>query len=741
MEFNSVFDVKKFFKILIIYFSVCFFLTSCNSDNATSSIETVYNAPTNLVVDRNWNTSSSNTEHILSFDSVENANKYEVTVNEKVIETKDNNVNITKYVTKDKVNTISVRSCFNNNEISSYSDAINISYEAHDVTIGIKYTKLENGLYEASCTDTSNQKITGIVVFPDTVNGIKVDSLSDACLSRPDGTGEFMGYENGRKTYHVTTAINSYTTGVILPNRLTNVGKNAFNGCVKIENIELPSTVTGTLNAFFRCSSLKKISVPDGVTSIGGFEDCASIEVVELPTSVKEIKTKAFKNCANLVEINLNNVKEIDSEAFYGCVNLENVDTSSLETLDYLAFHNTKWLNNFDSDFFVFNDCLYEYLGDSKTLSASSYPKNITSIYKYAFYGNVTLEELELPGTISEVGDIIYECINITDIIFNDNIKKVDGLRLSSCEKMKTITFTDSIDYLAITFPANVTTIKFPSNIEKINSTLPQNVEKVELPNNLKKIVDYQFQYCSQLKEVSISSSVEEIGNKAFYGCSSLENIIIPDSVKLLGEEAFSGCKSLKNIKLSSNLECIKKETFLSCESLTKIIFPDSITRIEENAFKFCKNLSEIQMSKNIEYIGVSCFYYCGLVDLNITNKVFIDKDAFSNNKSLVTATIHVNVEKLDSTFFSCTSLEKVYIYGKVMSLYKTFDLCNSLKELYIPDIDEIYKALSNSSVIETIYFGGSSEKWQSLISASTAQITADLTNTKFYYDCQEEQN
>ena len=53
------------------------------------------------------------------------------------------------------------------------------------------------------------------------------------------------------------------------------------------------------------CSSLKKIEIPTGVTSIGAyaFYGCSGLKKVEIPSSVTSIGYRAFEECSSLTEI------------------------------------------------------------------------------------------------------------------------------------------------------------------------------------------------------------------------------------------------------------------------------------------------------------------------------------------------------------------------------------------------------------------------------------------------------
>ncbi|MHB8360738.1 MAG: leucine-rich repeat domain-containing protein [Thermoplasmataceae archaeon] len=88
------------------------------------------------------------------------------------------------------------------------------------------------------------------------------------------------------------------------------------------EMISIPITVRAIgRSAFYKCTTLKEIIMPDGVTKIGksAFADCTNIAGVSLPHSLKVIEGLAFANCINLFEINVPEHTSIEANAFYNC--------------------------------------------------------------------------------------------------------------------------------------------------------------------------------------------------------------------------------------------------------------------------------------------------------------------------------------------------------------------------------------------------------------------------------------
>ena len=133
-------------------------------------------------------------------------------------------------------------------------------------------------------------------------------------------------------TYAVTSISNdafykcSGLTSVTIPNSVTSLGSSAFSGCSGLVSITFPNSVTSIGNgAFGGCSGLTSVTIPNSVTSIGdgAFANCSGLTSITIPNSVTTIDSSTFFGCRVLTSVTIpNSVTSIGSFAFYGCPQL-----------------------------------------------------------------------------------------------------------------------------------------------------------------------------------------------------------------------------------------------------------------------------------------------------------------------------------------------------------------------------------------------------------------------------------
>ena len=134
-------------------------------------------------------------------------------------------------------------------------------------------------------------------------------------------------FKVGQLYYKVTDAANR-KVAVVPENSSYPYNNNCPTGAITI-----PATVVNGGNtysvtsvgvgAFYRCTKLAAINIPNSVTSIGewAFAGCSGLTSINIPRGVTSIEAYTFEKCKGLTSINIpNGVTEIKSGTFSGCI-------------------------------------------------------------------------------------------------------------------------------------------------------------------------------------------------------------------------------------------------------------------------------------------------------------------------------------------------------------------------------------------------------------------------------------
>ncbi len=438
--------------------------------------------------------------------------------------------------------------------------------------------------------------------------------------------------------------------------------------------------------------SLTEVAIPDTidgykVTAIGknAFFCRSDITDVTLPFGITKIGPKAFYLCRNIASINFpDSIRDIDLNAFYGCQSLSNISLpGGVEHIGFKAFRNTGAY--YDESCWE-NEVLYigNYLVDAKnTLSGNYVIKASTRVLSDNLFSDcAALQDVFIPASVIKIGSDAFhaDCRIVLDE--NNSNYTVEDYVLFNKDKTRLIRYFNSCA-AEYTIPDSVLDIASYAFCDCTNLT------SITIHGNINAIHEYSFYNCSNLVSVSLAEGLKSVGNAAFYSCKLLKNIVIPSSVEYLGENVFQYCESLTDISIPEGVSAIEKSSFMNCTNLTNVTLPDSIRIIGTYAFSFCNSLEKIDIPYGVTKIGYGAFSYCkSLKSIVLPDSILciedmaikscpliselvipegvktIGKEAFSDNKAMKTVILSASVESIAYAAFKSESIQSVYFIG-----------------------------------------------------------------------------
>ncbi|MBQ5670690.1 MAG: leucine-rich repeat protein [Tidjanibacter sp.] len=183
----------------------------------------------------------------------------------------------------------------------------------------------------AEYTITQERNMDYVILYTTTDgNTVSPNSFYYLANTYDDGVG-MLAFDGsnvtsiGRDAFYECTSLTSIT----IPDSVTSIGKSAFYGCTSLTSVTIGNSVTSIGERVFAgCTSLTSVTIGNGVTSIGdrAFADCTSLTSIDIPDSVTSIGVQAFYECTSLTSVTIpDSVTSIGWGAFYFCSSLTSV--------------------------------------------------------------------------------------------------------------------------------------------------------------------------------------------------------------------------------------------------------------------------------------------------------------------------------------------------------------------------------------------------------------------------------
>ena len=465
----------------------------------------------------------------------------------------------------------------------------------------------------------------------------------------------------------------SAVTSISIPNSITTIEPNAFIYCTELVSVNIPDSVTNIKSqAFCGCSKLTSITIPSSVTFIGDWAFASSglteITIPETVTTLESDGEGLFYGCSALTTVVLpNTLTKLGWYFFKYCKNLTTVNIpDSVTKIGKQAFYGCRelTLDALPSSLTTIEDEAFSYdVPDMHTFSKLIIPDKVTKIGAKAFYGCMKMYRVIIPSSVTEIGDEAFYTFGFgVDI---DEHKPVFYLKGNFIPEATGVFGSANLDYVIV----NKGTTGWGDTwngleVKVFDSANP--IEYTYAPNDPQQLTTASAIYPIISGAITIPSTydggpVKYIGD--FKDCDELTKVTLPNSITSIRSAAFKGCSKLASINLPSTA-VIADEAFSGCSSLTSISIPTSNTIIDKYAFNDCSSLKTISIPSSITEIGYGAFSGCSsLTSVTIPNTVTtINHWAFSFCTSLATVSIGSGVTKIGNSAFYYTAISSITI-------------------------------------------------------------------------------
>ena len=501
------------------------------------------------------------------------------------------------------------------------------------------------------------------------------------------------------------------------------IGDAAFGACSSIESITLPFVgdcgtenysnfgyIFGGVgyehNSESVPSSLKRVVITGGTAIYArAFWECSGLESITLPESLISIGEYAFYACRGLVSITLpSNLSSIADGAFSSCRIAEVINKSGLiitpgdssyGSVAYRAIvvHNGESKLVRHGDYLFYEDYLIRYLGNATSITLpEDYSRGAYGIWKSSFEGDARITSVVIPDCVTGIEVMaFYNCDALKSVKIGAGVTRICATAFAGSSGLEYVEFAEgsmlkAIDGWAFEFCSSLISIDLPSSLTSIGEKAFNGCRymlSVTLNSPYVDIASDAFDSCYIIEVVNntnkydwalgtITSNAIEVHSGEsklhlldgfyFYTCNGVNYLVrctgtgskitLPDDYcgesymtcsyifrnrsyteVVIGDRAilnggFAGSDTIKTVRFKPGVTAIPDKAFQNCGALETVTFDagSKLETIGAHAFYGCNELKQFSMPANVKSVGYHAFYGCDGVCTTEDGLIYVDK-------------------------------------------------------------------------------------------------------------------
>jgi lactocepin len=390
---------------------------------------------------------------------------------------------------------------------------------------------------------------------------------------------------------------------VTLPADLTELPAYAFYSAKNLATVAGGGKLAKVGNSAFAASGLTSVTLPDTVTSLGTnvFNGCAKLVAAYLPAGLTTLPAGTFKGCAVLSTlakngmnipalagiVNLPGVTTVGTEALSGCVAVRTMELPAAVTLQSKAFFGMTGVTTLTApEATSVGGNLFADGVVNTTLTSVSLPK-VKTVAANAFYNLQGLTTIALPA-LETLGASAFSGTAITSFALGAAVKTVAEGAFSGANGLTS--FTVAAGNAVFFMEEGVLYRNIQGGYELVRYPASKTDTTYSIKAGTLRIAANAFRGNTVLYGVAFPASLLSVGAEAFYGCTGLAEVVMTSVVAPVLEN-FN--KSEGHIQYANFIDVIGTVTGLTLfmpengvyyNSLTYTKYFDSIQKLTDTA-------------------------------------------------------------------------------------------------------------------------------------------------------------